>query len=152
MRNRQNWTPSAVPEKLSEASPMRKLVTEMFEAIVKLAGDRSVFETRDLWLASAARKAGISTRMAKALFYRESKNPSSAVVESVRAAVNKQQQRAQRHAQNERAARREYADVSEIIERLERLERTLRLSGADHDRVTLVEVRKARRGVDRAVD
>lgn len=60
---------------------------EMHKAIVKLAGERSWCETREAWIARAARKADIPYRAAKALFYREVSDPKSSIVERVRHAV-----------------------------------------------------------------
>ena len=63
---------------------------EMRNAIVTLAGERRWHDTRESWLAGAARKAGISYRQAKAFFYGEARNPSVATVERVRAALKHQ--------------------------------------------------------------
>jgi hypothetical protein len=65
---------------------MSQIVVEMREAIIELAGDRGVFDSRALWLERAARLAGITPRMAKRLFYGECADPKASVVERVRAA------------------------------------------------------------------
>jgi hypothetical protein len=95
----------------------------MRDAIIELAGDRRVFDSRSRWLDRAARVAGISQRMAKSLFYCESTNPSSAVVDAVRAARRK----ATKDAQAATVAQDEYA---ELLARISRLEEAIRLSGA----------------------
>ena len=63
---------------------------EMKTAISTLAGERRWHDTRESWLAGAARKAGISYRQAKAFFYGEARNPSVETVERVRAALKHQ--------------------------------------------------------------
>ena len=60
---------------------------EMRSAISTLAGERRWHDTRESWLAGAARKAGISYRQAKAFFYGEARNPSVETFERVRAAL-----------------------------------------------------------------
>ena len=60
---------------------------EMRTAVTTLAGERRWHDTRESWLAGAARKAGISYRQAKAFFYGEARNPSVETVERVRAAL-----------------------------------------------------------------
>ena len=66
---------------------MTVLADEMHDAIVKLAGDREVFDSRERWLERAARRAGISFRTAKSLFYREGADPRASVIEKIRTAV-----------------------------------------------------------------
>lgn len=56
------------PEKCSSESSMRELVAAV-------AGSRQWADTRQSWLSRAARKAGISYRQTKALFYGEIKDP-----------------------------------------------------------------------------
>lgn len=55
-------------EKLSGVLSLRELVA-------KVAGPREWSDTRETWLARAARKAGISYRQCKALFYGEIADP-----------------------------------------------------------------------------
>lgn len=64
-----------------------QLADEMHDAIVRLAGERGWHETREAWLAKAARKAGISFRRAKTFFYREPGAFRAEDVEAVRAAL-----------------------------------------------------------------
>lgn len=64
-----------------------QIADEMHDAIVKLAGDREVYDSRERWLQRAARRAGISFRTAKALFYREVPDPRASVIEKIRTAV-----------------------------------------------------------------
>lgn len=99
---------------------MSALCNEMRQSIIELAGERDVFDSRERWLARAARAAGISPRMAKAFFYRECGNPSAEVVEKVRAAKNRKTD----HAVSA-AARGEY---EQLVARIERLEVALRIS------------------------
>ena len=56
------------PKKSSEGLGMRELVASV-------AGPRSWGDTRESWLARAARRAGISPRQAKSLFYAEITDP-----------------------------------------------------------------------------
>lgn len=76
-------------EKLSRnaENSMSDIVIEMHEKIALLGGDRTWHDNRDSWLSRAAHNAGISYRTAKALFYKERKDPKSSVVERVRDAV-----------------------------------------------------------------
>lgn len=69
---------------------VNELAIEMRQAIVTLAGERSWTETRQRWLERAARRAGITYRSARALFYCEPHQPRAAVVDQVRAAVSQQ--------------------------------------------------------------
>jgi hypothetical protein len=66
---------------------MSTVTEEMRDAIIKLAGERAFFETREVWIARAARRAGITARQAKAFFYKESPSPRHHDVEAVRLAV-----------------------------------------------------------------
>ena len=66
---------------------MSTVTEEMRDAIIKLAGERAFLETREVWLARAARRAGITARQAKAFFYRETASPRHQDVEAVRLAV-----------------------------------------------------------------
>lgn len=53
-----------MPEKISEGLNVREIV-------VAVAGPRNFTDTRETWLRRAARRAGISFRQAKALWYGE---------------------------------------------------------------------------------
>ena len=55
-------------EKVSGVASLRELVASV-------AGPRQWSDTRESWLARAARRAGISFRQAKALFYGEIRDP-----------------------------------------------------------------------------
>lgn len=57
-----------MPENLSGDASVRELVASV-------AGPRSWSDTRESWLARAARRAGISYRQAKALWYGEITDP-----------------------------------------------------------------------------
>jgi hypothetical protein len=112
------------------------LIVEMREAIIELGGNRALFDTRDLWLERAARAAGISKRMAKSFFYNERCNPSSAVVESVRAARMNVRIKARNDAGKYPAGN---IDVEAIERRLRKVEDALRLSDADAYRALVDE-------------
>lgn len=66
-------------EKSSEAS--------MRDAIATVAGPRQWADTRESWLARAARRAGVSFRQAKALFYGEITDPNHLVARRFRDAA-----------------------------------------------------------------
>jgi hypothetical protein len=97
------------------------LVEEMRDAIRELAGPRDFNDTRESWLARAARKAGISFRQAKAFHYGETPNPRVQDVEKVRAAVRTTQQ----HTRT--GARTHVRDVEERLQELEKLVAEIRL-------------------------
>ena len=92
---------------------MSAIATEMRECICAIAGERGWTETRQAWLARAARKAGISFRAAKAIFYGEVTDPKASVVEGLRAAA------AQKTKSIEKAAQHEFADIAGRLDRLE---------------------------------
>lgn len=71
------------------ARDVNALAEEMHDAIVTLAGGRGWADTREAWLARAARRAGISYRRAKSFFYREVSNPGGNEIEAVRTALAK---------------------------------------------------------------
>lgn len=95
---------------------MRTVVAEMRESIVFLAGQRDLHATRESWLAVAARKAGITRRQAKSLFYGESPDPRASIVERVRAARG-------RMANEREGMAREF--YRETIDRIAALEKTV---------------------------
>lgn len=105
------------------------LASEMRDAIIELAGNPKLFDSRDLWLERAARAAGISKRMAKTFFYQEKCNPSAEVVDSVRRA--RDNLRATERENVGEGARREY---QELLARIERLEAALRVQTEKHGR------------------
>ncbi len=67
-------------EKVSCAADIRD---DLHEAMTCLAGPRLWSDTRESWIGRAARRAGISYRTAKALLYREIKDPKWSVVQAV---------------------------------------------------------------------
>lgn len=77
-----------IPEKHSKENIVSSVALEMKRSIVALAGPRTWNETREAWIARAARKARINYRQAKALFYGETVDPKHSVVERVRTAVD----------------------------------------------------------------
>lgn len=68
---------------------MSNLAVEMRRAIAAIAGPRGFGETRERWLERAARRAQISYRQARSLFYLETRDPRGSVVEAVRRAHEK---------------------------------------------------------------
>lgn len=67
-------------ENRSEASNMRELVAAV-------AGPREWSDTRESWLARAARRAGISYRSVKAIWYGEITNPRNRSIQLLEHAV-----------------------------------------------------------------
>lgn len=110
-------------EKRSNGGKAVSIAVEMRDAIIELAGNRALFDTRDRWLERAARSAGISRRMAKTFFYGEKCNPSAEVVESVRRARNLRAKKKD-YENVASAARGEYQD---LLKRIEKLESALRV-------------------------
>jgi hypothetical protein len=87
---------------MSEKSSTREeivsaVAVELQEAIVALAGPRGTYDNRESMLARAARRAGISYRQAKTLFYCECNDPKSSLTDKVRAAKAKQIEDEARH-------------------------------------------------------
>ena len=127
-------------DKFSGVRVVTALSIEMRERLITLAGPRAWSDTRESWLARGARRAGITYRTAKSLFYCETPDPKSSVVERVRAAT------AEQEANN---ARKEYA---ELCGRIARLEATVALQNPHADRADLDERFGAARGFHRPVD
>lgn len=73
------------PERIAKVTQAAAL--DMKGAILTLAGPRRDSDTREAMIARAARRAGISFRQAKSLFYGESSDPRNSVVEKVRLAL-----------------------------------------------------------------
>lgn len=73
-------------KKMSHVADIRD---ELHEGIVRLAGVRARSDTRESWIARAARKAGLTHRMARSLFYREIDDPKWSVVAAVRDALRR---------------------------------------------------------------
>jgi hypothetical protein len=103
-----------------------QVALEMRSAIISLAGERAVYDSRDRWLERAARAAGISRRAAKTLFYAESNNPGSEVVEKVRAALTRK-----KDAEDDGLAKLARDEYREFVARIERIERALGISDQD---------------------
>ena len=125
---------------------MSSLAIEMRQGIIRLAGERSWFETRQRWLERAARIAGISTRTAKALFYCEIVDPKSSVVERVRSALRDFDREQEAKARDER---------SDILERIARIESRMGQTDPDFFSSQAAGLRASicdGSGVDSAVD
>lgn len=87
--------------------------TDMRDVVAIVAGPRGWGDTRQSWLARAARRAGVTYRQAKALFYGEITDPKHL-------AARRMIEEAQRRRE-EKAARNEYAELRDRIARLEAL-------------------------------
>lgn len=113
---------------------MSEKVSGLRELIVAVAGPRSWSDTRESWLARAARRAGISFRQAKSAFYGEIKNPNSASAQRLRAA----------------AAAQGRSEAKALAEKFETLANALRVQDADfhsEDVSALVDAARALRGL-----
>ncbi|WP_454917334.1 hypothetical protein [Xanthobacter sediminis] len=99
------------------------IAAEMNQSIRVLAGPRGDNDTRESMLARAARRAGISYRQARALYYSEAKDPKSSVVERVRAAVIRATQKAEQHARHDAL---DTADVGQLVARAVEMDADLR--------------------------
>ena len=88
------------------------VATEMHQSIRTLAGPRADSDTRETMLARAARRAGITSRQARALYYGEAKDPKSSVVERVRAAIARNAKKAEADARTKLI---ETADVGQLV-------------------------------------
>jgi hypothetical protein len=117
-----------MPDKRSEEMPMQELVAAV-------AGPREWGDTRQSWIARAARRANISYRQARAIFYGEIDDPEHKAVRRMQAAIDHQQ---------EKDAANELADLRSRIARLEAL---LVSSDADFHRPTLDSLRESDGGV-----
>jgi hypothetical protein len=106
-----------VLEKSSEDRRVNALASEMQKSIADVAGPRGLHDTRESWLARAARRCGISPRRAKAFFYGEVSNPRHSDVEKVRAAVLKHNPAEMRRA----GVTHEFEQLRQRVERLETL-------------------------------
>jgi hypothetical protein len=119
------------------------IALEMKRSIVCLAGPRTMGDNQESMIARAARKADISFRQARSLFYGECTDPKFSVVERVRSAV----ERASAH--QEKAAHDEYR---ELVSRISRLETALGISDPDFHCEARHALREQTRGPDRPVD
>ena len=110
-----------MPEKSSRAASMRELVASV-------AGPREWSDTRESWLGRAARRAGITFRQTKALFYGEIADP------------------------NHRSARL-MRDAADLAGRYETIARSMNAADPDfyrEDVLALLDVARALRTRDRA--
>lgn len=98
-------------ERLHELTATLSL--EMRTAIADLGGPRGDGDTRERVIERAARRAGISFRTAKSLFYGETSNPRASVVERVRAALSRRSINREEHARA--AAERAITELSSAI-------------------------------------
>ena len=127
-------------EKFSGVRVVSELALEMRSRLLTLAGPRRWTDTRESMLARAARRAGITYRTAKSLFYCESADPKSSVVERIRAAT------AEQEATN---ARQEYR---ELCDRIARLEADLRIQDEEFHSPDVDAFGAMARGSDRSMD
>lgn len=86
---------------------------ELHDAMTRVAGPREWCDTRESWIARAARRAGVPFRTARAIFYREIRDPKWSIVEAVRTAARALDEH------NESKARDELIALRARIERLE---------------------------------
>lgn len=127
-------------DKSSREEPM-PLATEMRDAIVLLAGEREWGVTRERWLEGAARRAGISYRQAKRLFYGES-GPKAETVERVRAAARSRQREKLREARDA---------YTSLIGSIARAEVALRIRDSEFHSPEIDALREILGGVDSSV-
>lgn len=124
-------------EKSSEGNIVSALALEMRRSITALAGPRGWSETRERWIERAARRAGITYRQAKSLFYGECPDPRASVVERVRDAAA-------------RLARKEAVDLAS---KFETIAMAINATDENFHRETvaaLVDAARLLRGLDRA--
>lgn len=114
-------------EPVSTAATM-SLADEMAEAIAVLAGPKTHNDGIDSWLCRAARRAGITYRTARALYYGEMPDPRTSVSDAVRRARDAEiaRQTAARRREAEHASRSEFRAVRDqlamVAERLASLD------------------------------
>lgn len=102
-----------MPEKSDE---IRMSSVEWRDSIADIAGPIGHDDTRESWLARAARKAGITFRQAKALYYGECADPRYSVAMKVRQTAAEKIQREEEALRN---------DIAELRERLSKIETRL---------------------------
>lgn len=127
----------------SRSNVVTAVALEMKRSIWLLGGGSAVHGNRDRLFEKAARKAGITFRQARSLFYGETVDPKHSVVERVRNAV------AALDRKNQEAARDEYRT---LLARIERLEQALLVSDADFHGHQIDALRDVARGSDRPMD
>ena len=97
---------------------MNSIASETREYLIAIAGDRLWSETREAWLARAARQCGISFRSARSLFYGTMPNPRADFVERIRIAAEKLEKQKAETARFEREnTDGEYRHMVEEIKR-----------------------------------
>lgn len=109
----------------------------MREAIATVAGPRQWSDTRESWLARAARKSGVTFRQAKALFYGEITDPNHLAARRMRDAAIE-------------CGRRE---ARSLADRFETIAGGLNATDADFygaDASALIDAARLLRGLDRA--
>lgn len=127
-------------EKCSRGKTMR-------EYVLQVAGSGGVYDNRMSAIARAARRAGVTYRQAKSLFYGEITNPQHLAARRMIDAANAVQAR-----REEKAASYELA---ELHRRLSRLEHLLLATDQDFHREDVAALRKQTDGMggkDRPVD
>jgi hypothetical protein len=77
---------SGGPEK---SSGVRALRDECHVLIAQVAGERSDFDTRELWLERAAERAGLSIRTIKAMYYGELTERDTTSLDTLREAARR---------------------------------------------------------------
>lgn len=106
------------------------------EEISTVAGPLKPGDTRESWLARAARKAGLSYRQCKSLFYGQTKDPRHSVASKLLSAADRARlEEARRNVANaeticrEHIARLESIDANFHREQIDALRTSLRLIG-----------------------
>ena len=118
------------PEKASaKMSHVADIRDELHDAMIRVAGPREWSDTRESWIARAARRAGVPFRTARAVFYREIRDPKWSVVETIRAAARAFDEH------NESKSRDELIALRARIERLEQEIADARGARAGRDRL-----------------
>lgn len=115
---------------------MSEKSSEMREAVATVAGPRAFHETRESWLARAARNAGISFRQAKSLFYGEITDPEHKAARRMLAAAERQGKR----------------EASDLADKFESIARSMNAADQDFysaDVAALIDAARALRGLAR---
>lgn len=134
---------SAKPETLGAI--VSSVALEMKHSIVALGRSPAGLDTRESMIARAARRAGITFRQARALFYGETTDPKYSVVERIRQA----RAAAEKERADAEAARDEY---HALLARIAACEEALRVRDADFHRDEIHARRAVLGRVDRALD
>ena len=109
------------------------LAIELKAGLAELAGPLQPSDTRESWLARGARRAGVSHRTARAIYYGETTDPRTSVSDRIRAAVTRLRGEQLKRAQHEH---------QDILGRIARLERHLSLSDPDFHEPALDALRQ----------